>query len=210
MATVKAVIHFDPSCRYFLHITKMWDRRKNTAALMQVMSRLENRIPNARLIVKDIQMKQESTYHENNVIYVGHHLSDRELNALYRLSSCCISPHHAEGWGFTISDAVLFKKPIIATGYSGNLEYLNESSALLLSYEEKHIAAEDQYELFDGTMSWAYPNLAELADKIVWVYENFESPSVCQITENALKSVARFNPNYIWDIVSSRLNSIGC
>jgi glycosyltransferase involved in cell wall biosynthesis len=208
MDKTKAIVRYDARCHYFLHITKMWDKRKNTPALIQLVSSLRSRIPNARLIIKDIQGKQERIYHDTNICYIGSHLSDEELNALYTLSCGYISPHHSEGWGFTMSDAALFRRPVIATGYSGNLEYLDEQNSLLIAYHERNIDSGDEYELFNSSMSWAYPDIEDLANKLVWLYDNLDQPSVREMINRAAESAARFNSSLITEIMRTRLQAI--
>ena len=49
-----------------------------------------------------------------------------DRNALNHVISNCdsyISLHRSEGFGLTMAEAMYFKKPIIATGYSGNLDF---------------------------------------------------------------------------------------
>jgi glycosyltransferase involved in cell wall biosynthesis len=44
-----------------------------------------------------------------------------------------ISLHRSEGFGLTMAEAMYFSKPVIATGYSGNLEFMNEENSFLVS-----------------------------------------------------------------------------
>ena len=44
-------------------------------------------------------------------------------HALIAACDCYVSLHRAEGFGLTIAEAMYFGKPVIATGYSGNLDF---------------------------------------------------------------------------------------
>src|SRR6185369_7921579 len=97
---------------------------------------------NARLILKTNPIEKMSWSASPQVIALPDRLSGSQLNALYHLATAYVSAHHAEAWGLTLSDAMIFRKPVIATGYSGNLEYMNESNSLLVDYVEENIRPE--------------------------------------------------------------------
>jgi glycosyltransferase involved in cell wall biosynthesis len=48
-------------------------------------------------------------------------MSRDEVWELHRRGDCLVSPHRAEGWGYSIQEAMAVGTPVIATGYSGNL-----------------------------------------------------------------------------------------
>ena len=43
---------------------------------------------------------------------------------------CYVSLHRSEGFGLTMAEAMACGKPVIATGYSGNLEFMTEDEQL--------------------------------------------------------------------------------
>ena len=43
---------------------------------------------------------------------------------------CYVSLHRAEGFGLTLAEAMAIGKPAIATGYSGNVDFMNEQQQL--------------------------------------------------------------------------------
>ena len=62
--------------------------------------------------------------------YVDH---DR-LTALTAHCDCYVSLHRSEGFGLTIAEAMAYGKPAIATGYSGNLTFMDAESSFLVPY----------------------------------------------------------------------------
>ena len=40
---------------------------------------------------------------------------------------CFVSPHRSEGFGFNLAESMYLEKPVIATGYSGNIDFMDES-----------------------------------------------------------------------------------
>ena len=56
-------------------------------------------------------------------------LSGDELNGLMAGCDCYVSLHRSEGFGLTMAEAMAIGKPMIGTGYSGNLDFMNERTA---------------------------------------------------------------------------------
>jgi GT2 family glycosyltransferase/glycosyltransferase involved in cell wall biosynthesis len=61
-------------------------------------------------------------------------LSDEEIVSLHKAADCFVSPHRAEGFGFNLAEAMYFGKPVIATGYSSNIDFMNEENSYLIDY----------------------------------------------------------------------------
>jgi len=57
-----------------------------------------------------------------------------ELNALTSACDCYVSLHRAEGFGLTMAEAMALGKPVIATGYSGNMDFMTADTAALVGY----------------------------------------------------------------------------
>ncbi len=70
----------------------------------------------------------------SNVKVIPHTFPRERLCSLYQLSDCYVSPHRSEGFGLTIAAAMYYGKPVIATGYSGNMDFTNEENAFLIQY----------------------------------------------------------------------------
>jgi glycosyltransferase involved in cell wall biosynthesis len=84
-------------------------------------------------------------------------LSDAALHQLYRRADACVSLHHAEGFGLTMAEAMAAGRPVVATGWSGNLEFMDDESAFLV--EHRLVPARQPltpHPLFEG-MRWAEP-----------------------------------------------------
>lgn len=55
-----------------------------------------------------------------------------EVDALVQRSDAIVSLHRAEGFGFTPAEAMAQGRPVIATGYSGNLDYMTDENSILV------------------------------------------------------------------------------
>ncbi len=61
-------------------------------------------------------------------------------------------------------------KPVIATNYSGNLEFMNSGNSLLVDYTMTELN-EDSGPYERGTR-WAEPNVEHAANLMRWLYEH--------------------------------------
>ena len=58
-----------------------------------------------------------------NGVLIEEDLSDAELADLFLCADAYVSLHRSEGFGFGIAEAMSVGKPVIATAYSGNLDF---------------------------------------------------------------------------------------
>ena len=61
-------------------------------------------------------------------------LTDDRQIALTALSDCYVSLHRAEGFGLGLAEAMALGRPVIATGYSGNLDFMTDENGYLVPY----------------------------------------------------------------------------
>jgi glycosyltransferase involved in cell wall biosynthesis len=73
------------------------------------------------------------------------------------ISHAYVSAHHAEGWGLGLSEAMAFGKPVIATGYSGNMEFMDARNSFPIPYTLGPVSEEMTRRLpwFTPDMIWA-------------------------------------------------------
>jgi len=202
---VRQLISYEPANFYFLAITKLWDLRKNTKALVTAFHRRRAAMPKARLIVKAGPEDVIEGLTNEGVIFLRESLSEAQINALYATADVYVSPHHSEGWGLTLSDAMLFKKPVIATGYSGNREFMNSENSWLLDCTVDYIKPEDCFYLFDSSMKWAYPSAEDLEKKLLLLNENRHALEVQRKVRNASRDIQKFSPDSVSAILKQRI-----
>ncbi len=76
-------------------------------------------------------------------------LTDRETKSLVKLCDCFLSLHRSEGFGRGLAEAMYLGKPVIATGYSGNLDFTNDHNSCLVDYRLIPVR-EDEYPFAKG------------------------------------------------------------
>jgi glycosyltransferase involved in cell wall biosynthesis len=88
-------------------------------------------------------------------------LSARDKDALLAGCDCYVSLHRSEGFGIAMAEAIAYERPVIATGYGGNLEYMSGRDALLVSH--RPVAVGDGAGPYAAAATWAEPDVAHAA-----------------------------------------------
>jgi glycosyltransferase involved in cell wall biosynthesis len=96
----------------------------------------------------------------------GAHLLDRTLSredvyALESVCDCVVSLHRAEGFGLTLAECMALGKPAIATGWSGNTDFMDARNACPVGYSLKPI--ERDVGPYRAGQTWAEPDVEHAA-----------------------------------------------
>ena len=95
------------------------------------------------------------------------HVLDRFLpveqkDALLARADAYVSLHRSEGFGLSLAEAMLLGKPVIATGYSGNLQFMTPANSWLVGYELVRVG--EGVEIYPPDARWAEPDLGHAAE----------------------------------------------
>ena len=96
------------------------------------------------------------------IIVINEVLDRRRLVGLMKRCDCFVSLHRSEGFGRGIAEALLLEKPVIVTGYSGNMDFTNPQNACLVDYQLVDVGP-DEYPHAAG-QRWADPDLEQAAE----------------------------------------------
>lgn len=95
------------------------------------------------------------------------HLIDETLRkprvlALYRCCDCFVSLHRAEGFGRGLAESLLLGRQLIATAYSGNMDFCTPGRVGLVRYKMRGLGKGDY---FHGEgQQWAEPDIEHAAE----------------------------------------------
>lgn len=95
---------------------------------------------------------------DSRLIMLNETLSYGELLNLKMLCDCYVSLHRSEGWGFGMLEAMQLGLPVIATGYSGNMEFCNVETCYLVDYDLIEPRPEE-YIFVERGSQWAEPRI---------------------------------------------------
>jgi glycosyltransferase involved in cell wall biosynthesis len=96
------------------------------------------------------------------IVAIDRFLTREESYGLTRATDAYVSLHRAEGLGLGLCEAMALGRPTIATAYSGNLEFMNETNSLLVDYRLVPVARGD-YLVDDERFVWAEPDVDSAA-----------------------------------------------
>ena len=111
---------------------------------------------------------EEARLRDPRIIILDMNLDKGVVLGLIRVCDVYISLHRAEGFGRTLAEAMLLEKPVVATAYSGNSDYLNETTGIPVPYSMAEIGL-SEYPCGVGQV-WAEPDTASAAEKLKEVF----------------------------------------
>lgn len=100
-----------------------------------------------------------------NITLIDRIMSFREIDALYAESDVVMSLHRSEGFGLTIAEAMCHGLPVIATDWSGNVDFVTAQTGIPVPF--RFVAAEDpQGTYHHPDMNWAEVNVEAAASAL--------------------------------------------
>jgi len=104
-------------------------------------------------------------------------LDDKDINDLYNHDKvkAMINITKGEGFGRPLLEFTTSKKPIIASGWSGHIDFLNPEFSLLVSGELKPVHPSAQVpNMILGDSQWFSPNISEVSHYLKEVFEKYQ------------------------------------
>ncbi|MCH8621923.1 glycosyltransferase [Undibacterium sp. TS12] len=119
-----------------------------------------------------------------------------QMRALYEACHAVVAPSRGEGFGLPVAEAMLLKLPVIATAWSGQMDFCDDSKVWLCDYRFAKSTSH-----FSATHSaWADPDIDHLALLMKEVHGS--TPEV--ITARTAKAYRFISENYAWTNVADR------
>ena len=99
-------------------------------------------------------------------------LTASEMHGLQSCCDCLVSAHRSEGFGLNIAEFMQLGKPVISTGYSGNMDFTTAENSYLIPYRMRQL--EEISGPYLPGYQWAEPDQGALADLMRSVVEDPE------------------------------------
>jgi glycosyltransferase involved in cell wall biosynthesis len=163
--------------------------RKNPFATIEAFVSVcqQNRTADLRLVVKTNNswkaQKDFQTFTDrvknvsDKIIVLNSALTDNEMKNLVRSCDCFVSLHRSEGFGRGLAEAMYFEKPVIATNYSGNLDFMTPEDSFLVDYKLVPVE-EGAYPFWQGNR-WAEPSIPHASNLMLRLINDRD---LCQST----------------------------
>ena len=155
--------------------------RKNPLATIDAFTRAFAPGSGSSLIIKTLNHHRNQTAHalllaaangHPDIHVIERRLSQSERNGLINAVDCYVSLHRAEGFGYTLAESMWLGKPVIATGYSGNLDFMTDRNSYLVDHRLVPIGPGNDPYPADGV--WAEPDVEHAAQLMRDVVANPE------------------------------------
>jgi glycosyltransferase involved in cell wall biosynthesis len=152
--------------------------RKNPLAVVEAFRRAFRPSEPVRLILKCVNAESDpsgvATLRDRVAgaaidIYDGYIASDH-VRSLLSSADAYVSLHRSEGIGLTIAEAMGLGKPVIATGWSGNTDFMDVSNAFPVSY--RLVEIEQTVGPYHEGEIWAEPSVEHAAALMRFVVDH--------------------------------------
>ncbi len=156
-------------------------------AFHEAFSPRERRGP-ARLVIKTVNLDRHpqerarltAAVAQVDGILIEDDLPRADMHALISLCDVYVSLHRSEGFGLGMAEAMYLGRPVIATAYSGNMDFTTSINSCLVGYRLRAIdLAENEHDvglarIYEAGQMWAEPDINQAAR---WMRVLFERPT---------------------------------
>lgn len=136
-----------------------------------------------------------------------------QMNTLLACADAYISLHRSEGFGLGIAESMYLGKPVIATNYSGNTDFMTPQNSYLVDYDLRAIQDQDHdlqpecNDIYRSGQIWAEPNIEQAATWMWHLVQNQEEGR--QRGERAAADIRRYcSPAVVGEMIERRLQAI--
>jgi glycosyltransferase involved in cell wall biosynthesis len=111
--------------------------------------------------VEEFEVLKRMAAARPDIVLMTEVLTDQEVGDLIANVDVLISLHRSEGYGLALAEAMHRGRVVVATGWSGNIDFMDEDSSILIPYEL--IPVKDPQKQYNEATCWADPNIEAAA-----------------------------------------------
>lgn len=173
--------------------------RKNPLAVVEAFRLAFSEMEDVVLVVKSINSEADPESLDRlkraaagiNVRIIDGHLDKAEIRSLFASSDCYVSLHRSEGLGLGLAQSMSLGKPVIATAYSGNMDFMTINNSFLVKYDL--VELDQDYGPYRKGSVWAEPDIAHAAALMGAVFNDRDTAAA--IARRASEDIRKFmNP----------------
>ena len=153
--------------------------RKNPIGLVEAFCRAFGAAEGPTLVLKSINAEKrpvevaglrEAIGDRSDIVFVDAYYSQAECAAMLARADCYVSLHRAEGFGLTLAESMALGVPVIATAYSGNLDFMDDECAFLVPAGRSRVGRGSPP--YPPDSIWGEPDLEAAAEQMRRVFES--------------------------------------
>jgi glycosyltransferase involved in cell wall biosynthesis len=156
--------------------------RKNPLGAIKAFRRAFNPEDGAVLVLKSVNGQHrperqaelmEASGGRSDIVLIDRTISGAERDALISACDCYLSLHRSEGHGLPLAEAMATGKPVVATAYGGNMEFMNTENSYLVAWTPTCVG--EGVEHYPAGANWAEPDVDDAARLLSAAYRDPES-----------------------------------
>ena len=153
--------------------------RKNPLALVEAFNAAFAPGEGASLVLKCMNGEHYPEQHaqlleaagrREDIHVIDRHVPRAEKDAMIASCDCYVSLHRAEGFGITLGEAMALGKPVVATAYSGNLDFMSAEDSYLVDY--RLVKVGEGSPPYPPDADWAEPDTGHAARLMREVFDD--------------------------------------
>ena len=156
--------------------------------------------------IKNMKSKFPSDWKLPNVYLLHGSLSDKEMNKLYNHPKvkCFVSLTHGEGFGRPLLEATMTGLPVVASAWSGHVDFLSEVDSILLGGTLNKVPESQVWENIIITDSqWFSVNEQQTYKALNYVFKNIDG-----VKDRALNLMKSNRGKFTLDKMTEKLDEI--
>ena len=181
--------------------------KMNKPALILKTSQVSSSYHDREEILKKIKQIKKSVNSKNlpNIYLLHGDFSDEEMNEIYNHSKvkAMISLTKGEGYGRPLLEFTLSKKPLIASGWSGQLDFLDPKLTNLIGGQLTNVHPSTQNQFLLPESQWFSPDHGQVGHYLKDVFENYKN-----YTEKAKRQSFKSKSEFSWDKMKDKVNGL--
>ena len=181
--------------------------KMNKPALILKTSQVSTSYYDREEILKKIKQIKNSVNSKNlpNIYLLHGDFSDEEMNEIYNHSrvKAMVSLTKGEGYGRPLLEFTLTKKPLIASGWSGQLDFLDPKLTNLIGGQLTNVHPSTQNQFLLPESQWFAPDHGQIGHYLKDVFENYKN-----YTEKAKRQAFKSKNEFSYDKMKEQVDNI--
>jgi len=181
--------------------------KMNKPALILKTSQVSTSYYDREEILKKIKQIKKSVNSKNlpNIYLLHGDFSDEEMNEIYNHSKvkAMISLTKGEGYGRPLLEFTLSKKPLITSGWSGQLDFLDPKLTNLIGGQLTNVHPSTQNQFLLPESQWFSPDHGQVGHYLKDVFENYKN-----YTEKAKRQAFKSKNEFSYDKMKEKIDDI--
>jgi glycosyltransferase involved in cell wall biosynthesis len=190
--------------KVFLEVFK--NKKKQPALILKTQSANASILDRDQLLKKIDDIRKSIKGNLPNIYLVHGEMSDKEINHLYNHPKvkAMVSFTKGEGFGRPLLEFSLVNKPIIASNWSGHIDFLDKEFCYLVNGTLTNVHKSAAVKKMILTESeWFTPNNTEAATALRMVFDNYK-----KYTELAKRQGYKSRTSFSWEKMAEQLDQI--